>query len=110
MELDRERENIAAEIQHFYHKHDLGTMMDFLRRLDGAGQYSADGMEGEIVPQTGADLDRKMKIKPPPPVEEILPAIPPLAPLNEIKSTLKKIIDQAFARQQGLDLRDLVKP
>ena len=39
MRLASERENIAAEIQHFYHKHDLGTMMDFLRGLTGPDDW-----------------------------------------------------------------------
>ncbi len=110
MQLARERDNIAAEIKHFYHKHDLGTMMDFLRQLDGPNQYTSGSMEGDIVPQTGAGLDRKMKIEPPPPVDQILPTLPPLVPLSKIKSSLKKIVDQAYAGQKGLDLRDIVQP
>jgi len=110
MELASERENIAAEIQHFYRKHDLGTMMDFLRKLDGTAGYSSGSMEGGLVPQAGDNLAQKMKVEPPPPVDQLLPALPPLMPLAGIKSSLKKIIDQAFRQQPKLDLKEIVRP
>ena len=83
-------------------------MMDFLRGLSGPGLYKSGSMEGGIMQQTGTKLDRKMKIDPPPPVEQLLPAIPPLVPLANIKSSLKKIINQAFQNQQKIDLREIV--
>lgn len=108
MELANERDNIAAEISAFYKKHDLGTMMDFLRKLDGSGLYKSGSMEGGLAPQTGNDLDRKMKVEPPPPVDQLLPELPPLNPLAAVKSSLKKIIGRAFQQQQKLDLKDIV--
>jgi hypothetical protein len=108
-DLSMERENIAEEIRQFYHKHDLGTMMDFLRKLDGGAMYRSGVMEGAITPESGTGLERKMKVEPPPPVDELLPIIPPIAPLSEIKRPLQKIINNAYRLQQEPDLKEIVR-
>ncbi|MHB8810701.1 MAG: hypothetical protein ACYC9M_11900 [Desulfobulbaceae bacterium] len=108
--LANERESIAEEIQHFYRKHDLGVMMDFLRNLDGSGGYQAGDMAGGMVQLAGADLDRKMKVQPPPPVDELLPVLPPIIPLASLKASFKNIVERAFIAQKKPDLKDLVRP
>jgi len=108
--LSMERETIAEEIKQFYHKHDLGTMMDFLRKLDGAGLYRSDSMGGAITPETGTGLELKMKVEPPPPVDELLPVIPSITPLARIKKNLKKIIARAYLIQQKPDIKEIVRP
>ncbi len=110
MELSRERENIADEIKVFYQKNDLGTMLNFLQGLGGTGAYKSGHMEGGLNPQAGARLERKMRVEPPPPVDELLPVIPRITPLAKIKGPLKKIIDHAYALQGDLDVKDLVRP
>ncbi|MDD3619277.1 MAG: hypothetical protein RBR09_05315 [Desulfobulbaceae bacterium] len=107
--LSTERDNIAEEIRQFYYKHDLGTMMDFLRRLDGGDMHSAGGMVGVITPETGTGLEQKMKVEPPPPVDELLPIIPSLTPPAEIKRPLKKIIAAAYRLQNEPDMKDMVR-
>lgn len=108
-QLASERENIAEEIQHFYHKHDLGVMMDFLRGLDGGG-YQAGNMEGGLVTLAGASLDQKMKVQPPPPVDELLPVLPPIVPLASLKAPFRDIAARAFIAQGRPDLREIVRP
>jgi hypothetical protein len=110
IKLAGERENIVEEINLFYRKHDLGTMMDFLRGFDGAGSYKSGSMEGGIIQQSGQKLDEKMRVKPPPPVDQLLPSIPPVAPLSQIKRPLKKIIERAYRMQHQLDLKEIVRP
>lgn len=110
LKLTDERENIVAEINLFYRKHDLGTMMDFLRGFAGGEQYATGGMAGGIVQQSGRDLEEKMRVNPPPPVDNFLPRIPPVAPLARIKAPLKKIIKQAFELHRRLDLKELARP
>ena len=109
MKLSEERETIAEEIKHFYSKHDLGTMMDFLRSLEGTAQYKSGSMEGGLYIQTGDNLDDKMRVKPPQPVDELLPNIPPVTPMNKIKKQLKKIIDRAYQINGLLNLKNLVR-
>lgn len=108
-ELSRERDDIAEEIKQFYRKHDLGTMMDFLRQLDGEGMYRAGSMEGAIIRDPGTELDQKMKVEPPPPVDELLPVIPSIAPLSEIKRPMKKIIARAYSQQRKPELKEIIR-
>ena len=108
VKLANERENIVEEINLFYRKHDLGTMMDFLRGLDGGSMFHSGSMQGGLVMQSTQELDEKMRVKPPPPVDELLPNIPPVAPLGQIKAKLKKIIERAYKVQPHLDLKEIV--
>ncbi len=109
MTLSEERETIAEEIRLFYKKHDLGTMMDFLRSLDGDGVYISGSMAGGLNPKTGKSLEQKMRVKPPPPIDDLLPEIPPVVPLSKIKRELKNIIDRAFKSHGNIDLKDFVQ-
>ncbi|MFZ5796915.1 MAG: hypothetical protein C4563_00075 [Desulfobulbus sp.] len=108
--LASERESIAEEIRYFYHKHDLGIMMDFLRGLDRASGAQASDMAGGLVQQSGDDLNQKLRVQPPPPVDELLPVIPPLIPLPRLKEPFKKIVARAFLSQGKPDLREIVLP
>ena len=109
MKLAEEREAIAEVIRLFYKKHDLGTMMDFLRNLECPGTYTSGAMAGDLIPKTGQDLEQKMRVNPPPPVDELLPEIPPLVPLPEIKRKMKKIIERAFKNHGSIDIKDFVQ-
>ncbi len=110
MKLAGERETIVEEIKLFHKKHDLGTMMDFLRGLEGNGVYTSGPMAGGILARTGEKLDQKMQVKPPPPLADQLPDIPPVSPLPEIKKPLKKIVDRAFRGHGNVDIKDFVQP
>ncbi len=107
--LAEEHDVIAEEIKLFYKKNDLGTIMDFMRNIDGIGSYKAGSMEGGLTPRTGQNLEKKMRVTPPSPVEELLPIIPPIKPLSEVKGRLKPIIEKAWKLQKGLDLRTLTR-
>lgn len=108
-QLASERESIAEEIKQFYHKHDLGVMMDFLRSLGGSGESQAGDMAGGLVQRAGDDLDQKMKVQPPPPVDELLPVLPPIIPLACLKASFKNIVERAFVAQGRLDLKMIVR-
>ncbi len=110
MKLAKERQNIADEIKVFYRKNDLGTMLDFLQSLEGTETYKSGHMEGGLNPQAGIQLEKKMRVEPPPPAEKLLSVLPRITPLAMIKGPLKKIIDRAYALQNNLDLKDLVRP
>lgn len=100
-ELVATQEMISAEVDHFYRKNDLGSILGFLRGLGD----SADGshMQGGMEPNIASDLDRKLRITAPEPITESLPLIPPLPPLATISRDLKAVINQAFD-QQGEDI------
>ena len=109
VKLEEERKNIAEEIEVFYKKNDLGTMMDFLRSLDGGNAYKSGKMEGGLNLKTNMDIDKKILAQPPPPVDELLPILPQMPRLATIKHPLKKIIEQAYTLQGHLDLKDIVR-
>ena len=109
-QLRQEQETISEEIKLFYQKNDLGTIMGFLRSLNGTGGHKAGAMEGGLTPHTGESLDKKMKVSPPPPVEDLLPDIPEIPEIAKVKSILKGIIDKAYTRQGEPELRELVRP
>lgn len=102
-ELVATQELISAEIELFYKKNDLGSILGFLRSL---GDSPASGlMQGGMEPNLAQDLDHKLRITPPTPIQQMLPVIPPLTPLSAIRRQLKAIISQAFS-QQGKDIHD----
>ncbi len=108
--LRLEQETISEEIKLFYQKNDLGTIMGFLRGLGGTSAHKAGDMEGGLTPNTGESLEKKMKVHPPRPVEDLLPDIPEIQPLAEVKSSLKAILDKAYKRQREPEMRGLVHP
>ncbi len=109
-QLRAEQETIAEEIKLFYQKNDLGTIMGFLRGLGGVGASTSGPMEGGLTPHTGESLDKKMKVHPPQPVDNVLPAINLLPELNTVKPRLKPILDKAYERQGEPEMRELVHP
>jgi hypothetical protein len=109
-ELREEHETISEEIKLFYKKNDLGVIMGFLRGLGGGGSVKSGPMEGGLQPKTGESLEKKMRVHPPKSVEELLPKIPAIPPLKEIKNELKPIIDKAFERQGEPEMRAIVHP
>jgi len=102
-ELEATRDEISAEIAHFYKNNDLGSILAFLRSLGNA--ELSGGMQGGMEPDLAMDLERKLRIEPPEPVTCFLPVLQPLPPLESIELELSLIIDRAFSRQ-GQDLHD----
>jgi len=106
--LREEQQTIAEEINLFYQKNDLSTIMDFLRSLGGSNSYKSGAMEGGLTPKTGESLDDKMRVKAPPPVEQLLPVLPVVRPYKEIKTELKAIIDKAYELQGEPEMREYI--
>ena len=107
-ELREEQETIAEEINIFYQKNDLSTIMGFLRGLGGTGSYKSGAMEGGLTPQTGQELEKKMRVTAPPPVEKLLPVLPDIRPYKEIKHELDPIIDRAYRLQGEPEMRNFI--
>ena len=105
-----EQATIAEEINLFYRKNDLGTIMGFLRGLDEGGLGTSGPMQGGLTPDTGKSLEKKMRFTAPPPVDELLPDIPQVPPLKKVKGLLKPILDKAYKRQGEPEMRELVHP
>jgi hypothetical protein len=91
--LLEDRELIKEEIEVFYRKNDIDSILGFLRSLDDPGDQGL-----AMPPQKFATggLKSKMAVAPPDPVEKSLAIFPPLVPLPQIKSQLKKLAEQAL--------------
>ncbi len=107
-QLREEQETIAEEINLFYQKNDLSTIMGFLRGLGGTNSYKSGSMEGGLTPLTGQNLEKKMRVKAPPPVEKILPVLPEIQPYKKIKHELDPIIDRAYRLQGEPEMRNFI--
>ena len=101
-ELVVQQETIRAEIDLFYKKNDLGSILSFLR---GLGDAVNSSLQGGLEPNLASDLENSLRISPPAPIDQSLPVISPLPPLSTIRRQLNAIVQQAFSRQ-GQDVHD----
>jgi hypothetical protein len=92
-ELLDTREFINEEINLFYRKNDLSSMLGFLRQLDAQDE---GGLAGPIMPGKDDDIAAKLKVEPAEAIEHQLPMIPPLVPAAQIRGELKKLADEAL--------------
>jgi hypothetical protein len=103
--LIEDHETILEQINLFYRKNDITGIMQFLRSID---KYST-GDVGSLgpAPETNfkCNLDDKLRLHPPDPVEDLLPIIPVIPTLKEVRAKLKEILVVAWSRQPDLDLR-----
>lgn len=94
-ELVEDQETIEEEVKLFHQKHDIGNIMGFLRSLDSsASEYNA--MDSDVGISSSKELEEKMRLKPPVPIEKTMPVIPQLVPLSRIRRQLKKLAQQAY--------------
>jgi len=100
--LQEDHQTICEQIKIFYRKNDISTIFHFLRGLE-----SGHGGEDLGFNSTSSDeLEKKMQIEPPPPVEEMLTYIPQPPPEKSIRGELKKLVVKACRRHPRLDPRD----
>lgn len=94
-ELLEDQETIEEEVKLFHQKHDIGNIMGFLRSLNfSASKYSS--MDSDAGIGSSKELEEKMRLKPPMPLEQTMPIIPQLVPLSHIRKQLKKLAKQAY--------------
>lgn len=99
-----EQELISEEIEVFYRKNDLESILGFMRSLNEQGNELLAG-----PPQVGSGerLKKKMVVRPPGPVENYLPVFPPLVPMPRIRGELKKLAVQALkGHPDGFDFTE----
>ncbi|HIJ79827.1 MAG: hypothetical protein OEY01_14060 [Desulfobulbaceae bacterium] len=97
-ELSEDRENINEEIELFYQKNDISSIVGFLKAL---GDHSKTGhMEGGMEPGMAQGLAQKMRIENQLPVDHYLPTILSLPARKQIDKDLRQLISQAIDRHQ----------
>ncbi len=103
-ELSEERNTIEEEINLFYRKHDLGNIMGFIRSLDAPASVGGNPLEsGPPAMGGGSDLEQKLRVKPPEPIDQSVPIIPPLLPLRRVRKELKRIAATAYKRRTTIE-------
>ncbi|MBU0673049.1 MAG: hypothetical protein KJ950_00220 [Proteobacteria bacterium] len=98
-ELLETREFINEEIKLFYRKNDIGSIMGFLRNLEPS--QTASHFQPPPQGRGNEELERKLRVVPPDPLEHQLPVIPPLIPLTRIRRSLKKLAEEALKVHSG---------
>lgn len=96
-ELTDDQEMITEEIKLFYRQNDLNSILDFLRSLGNCDSALNTNMQGGLEPDIAMDIEKKLLIAPPCPIDQCLPVMPPMPPLTAIRKELKKIAKLAFS-------------
>ena len=104
-ELTKYHQEISEEIETFYRKNDLGSIMDFLKSLGEPNKMGS--MEGGMEQGMAKSMEAKMRIDPPLPAEHSLPVIPPLPNMPIIRAALKELIRTAY-EDHGAELIHLL--
>jgi len=104
-ELQAQWETIDEEIKLFSRRHDLGGIMDFLRRLDSSGGGTLDAT---LSPAHHESLTAKMRFTPPPPVDTLLTIIPAIPAIGRVRHRLKDLASRAYARHGRKLLREIL--
>lgn len=108
-ELTEEQETIREEINLFYRKNDIDTILSFIRRLDNPDSSILNMMQPAENGGHTRGLRDQLRLHPPLPTCEILPTIPAIPDRKQIKRQLVKIIHAAFQNSENSDVKTLVK-
>ena len=104
--LQEDYETICHQIHIFYRKNDIETIFHFLRSLNVSNTaHSAMPINNSM----NGDLEKKLRISPPPAVDELLTHLTEIPPSSKIRKKLKALVTEACQLQPLLDLRDLKK-
>lgn len=109
-ELTEEQETIREEINLFYRRNDIDTILSFIRRLDNPDGGTLNTLSPPENPALRHGLADQMRLHPPLPACEILPTLPLLPDKKSILPQLKKMAATAFLDAGTLDLKALTKP
>lgn len=109
-ELTEEQETIREQINLFYRKNDIDTIMSFIRRLDNPDPGRSELMVPDAASDAGHGLDEKMRLHPPLPACDLLPTISPLPSVKDILPQLQQLIDEAYKIPREWKLRNEVRP
>ncbi len=93
-ELIQSQATIDAEIKLFHRQNDFGSIMGFLHSLGDPGR--SGGMEGGMEVGLLQELEKKMDIAAPPPIEHVLPLIPQLPPYHAVAKEMKRLLKEAY--------------
>lgn len=109
-DLIEEQQTIKEEIKIFYRKNDIDGIMNFIRRLDGPEQGTANLMQTATPLTSEQQFSSTMRLSPPVAAEESLPQLPPLPSPDAIQPALDHLINRAYQHPRDWRLRDMACP
>lgn len=106
-ELTEEQETIREEINLFYRKNDIDTIISFLRRLDSPSSGFSSIMQTGRTDGAKGSLSDQLRLHPPLSASEMLPSIPSIPELKKIKPQLLQLATHAYSKSSNLDVKQL---
>lgn len=97
VDLDDEYAEICTRIDGFHRNNDLSGILSFLRTFDSSDNERLKFLHTESSPRPGKSLDQDLKIPYPCPVTDVLPDVPALPPLKQVKTALNGLLKSAYA-------------
>ncbi len=103
--LSKDQATIREQINLFYKKNDISSILHFLNSLEGNPQSLSSHVQSDPGHSFGQNLNDKMRIHPPPEVEDLLPVIPSIPPFKNMRTSLKRLASAASLRRPEFDIR-----
>lgn len=108
-ELTEEQETIREQINLFYRKNDIDTILGFIRRLESPDANILTSMQPDAGGGPSRGLADQMQLHPPLPTCEILPTIPALPERKRIQQQLMRLAGEAMTDCGDIDLKALTR-
>ena len=97
VDLDDEYAEICTRIDDFHRNNDLSGILSFIRTFDSSDTERLKFLHTESAPRPGKSLDQELRISHPRPVNDILPDVPVLPPLKQVKTPMSGLLKSAYA-------------
>lgn len=106
-ELTQEQEAISEDIESFYKNNDIDIIMSFIRRIDSPDAAASNIMLTGRSEKADGRLADQLRLHPPRPASELLPRLPSIPALREVKPQLLQLAKHAYDANPDLDLNSL---
>lgn len=107
IQLTEEHEDICKEIDRFYRMNDLSGILNFLREIDNPDTLRSGLLHSDRATLAGQDMERDLRIIPPPAVTTIMHSLAQLPPFEAAKPTLDRLTKEAFPLFNNCDIGKL---
>jgi len=97
VDLDDEYAEICTMIDDFHRNNDLSGILSFLRTFESSDNERMKFLHTVPAPRPGKSLEQDLRIPHPRPVADILPDMPALPPLKQVKPSMSALLQSAFA-------------
>lgn len=103
--LQDEQATIREEINLFYRKNDIDTILTFLRKLDQPSVHQLGSNQPSDPQPDSPTLRDQLRMSPPQAAEKVLPLLPAIPSLSAVKKELKRLGRDAYCRNPEFNLK-----